>query len=587
MTSALNEQEMRRPSPTERIERVLAVGRALLTVTALVAIYIDPAEPAQLRQITYGVLMAYAAYSLAIWAVVHRATRLDDWHTYALHGLDVLWTSALTFVSQGPISPFFLFFLFVLLAAAHRWGFLETFATALVTIAVFLAETALAAGAWKEVFLESIVFDTKGAILHVAYLLMTGVLLGYLAEQDKTAKAELAAMAAAAQQSNVRLGLGGSVTRFAQTLHSVMNASSVLVVVKDEDTRRALLWRLTESTTTPGSHKAQRIELDSDAERQWLFQAPGDVWLAEFPGQDNEATLLVAEPGAWRLGRHTQALPPMIVSEQHWTTVTAVDMGLEREWRARVYLLGGRERQVERRVHFLRALADHATPALTNALLIRRLRARAGAAERARVARELHDGAIQSLFAIDMKLEAIRRDAAAAGAMTHQIEEVQGLVRHEVTELRKLMQALRPVEIDAGDQLPDVLANVIERFRRETGIGVRFVSSGSLVHISPTKAVELVKIAQEALVNVRKHSGAGQVLVRLAANDTHCQLVIEDDGRGFDFEGRLTFPELDERRRGPVVIKERVRLLGAELAVESTPGAGARIEVTLTGNMYA
>jgi signal transduction histidine kinase len=218
--------------------------------------------------------------------------------------------------------------------------------------------------------------------------------------------------------------------------------------------------------------------------------------------------------------------------------------------------------------------------------LLRRLRTRAGAAERARVARELHDGAIQSLFAIDMKLEALRRQTADTPPVRLDIEEVQELVRREVIELRKLMQALRPLELESSDQLPEILANLVERFRRESGIGARFVSTGTKITVSRGRALEIARIAQEALVNARKHSGAGQVLVRLAASDAGCQLVVEDDGRGFDFEGRLTAAELDDRRLGPVVIKERARLVDADLAVESTPGAGARVEVTVPGEVH-
>jgi len=571
----------------ERLERVLAVGRAFLTVTALVAIYIDPAEPARLRAFTYGVLLAYATYSLAVLLYVHRATRLTPRHTYTLHGLDILWTAGLTFVSQGPISPFFLFFLFVVLASAYRWGFRQTLGTALIIIVVMLVEAAIvAAGPWTADVVAAMEFDLNRTILRIAYLLLTGVLLGYLAERDKEARAELAAMAAAARQPHIGIGLGGSVISLARTLQSSFTAVSVVAVVKDEDTRRTLLWRL-DAPPGHGETRVRRVELDLGAERDWLFAGPGTSWHGERPQPGSPPVLWTLTPGAWRLTRHAHDVPAAVLAEPAWESVTAADMGFDGEWQARIYVFGGVVRQIERRVHFLRALADHATPALTNLFLLRRLRTRAGAAERARVARELHDGAIQSLFAIDMKLEALRRQTAGTPQVRHDIEEVQGLVRREVLELRELMQALRPVELDASDQLPEVLANVVERFRRESGIGARFVSTGTRITVSRGKALEIVRIAQEALVNVRKHSGAGQVLVRLAANDAGCQLVVEDDGRGFDFEGRLTATELDDRRAGPAVIKERARLVDAECAVESTPGAGARVEVTVPGDAHA
>jgi signal transduction histidine kinase len=70
------------------------------------------------------------------------------------------------------------------------------------------------------------------------------------------------------------------------------------------------------------------------------------------------------------------------------------------------------------------------------------------------------------------------------------------------------------------------------------------------------------------------------VLVSLTSDDGECRLVIEDDGCGFEFEGRLSARELNERRIGPAIIKERARIAGAELIVDSTPGAGARVELS-------
>ncbi|MGC4083486.1 MAG: histidine kinase [Vicinamibacterales bacterium] len=192
----------------------------------------------------------------------------------------------------------------------------------------------------------------------------------------------------------------------------------------------------------------------------------------------------------------------------------------------------------------------------------------------------MHDGAIQSLFGIDMKLEAIRREPSALGpGVDDELAQVQGLLRHEVLSLRELMQALRPIELDSSEQVPDVLASLVERFRRDTGISARFVVGEGRIALRPGRALELVRLVQEALVNVRKHSRAKNVLVRLAPSGDACALVVEDDGCGFDFEGRLTGGELDARRLGPTIIKERVRQLGAELSIDSTPDGGARIEV--------
>jgi two-component system nitrate/nitrite sensor histidine kinase NarX len=110
------------------------------------------------------------------------------------------------------------------------------------------------------------------------------------------------------------------------------------------------------------------------------------------------------------------------------------------------------------------------------------------------------------------------------------------------------------------------------------------VLEGNAVPLRPTAAIELIRIVQESLVNIRKHSRATNVLVRLVQEGSTHRLIVEDDGCGFEFEGRLSAPELEARRTGPAIIRERARILGASLAVESFRGTGARIELTLAGN---
>lgn len=572
------------------LERVLAVGRAFLTVTGLMAIYLDPTEPARLREVTYGVLSGYAVYSVVVLAFIHGMPRVTNGHAQVLHGLDILWTSALTVVSEGPISPFFLFFLFVVLAAAYRWGFRETVGTAVVTVAVFLFETAVTAvGPWSTSWLATTDFELNRTILRVAYLLLTGVLLGYLAEQEKQSRAEVAALADAARQPHVHLGLGGSVTAVARTLLSTFNAAAAALVVRECETRRTLLWQFERHAGGHDGPRARRVELGPAQQATWLFDDPGRVWSA-IHAADGEGRRVarVTEPSVWPLKRESVELPAELVDARAFRTVTAVNLGLAGEWQARAYLFDVADsRGLERRLHFLEAFAEHVTPALTNVFLLRRLRSRASAAERARVARELHDGAIQALFGIELKIEAMRRESRRTAEDRADLAGIQDLLRREVLSLRELMQALRPIEIESGEHLPDVLAGLVERFRRDTGISARFMASGGRISLPPAKALELVRIVQEALANVRKHSQAQNVLVRLTADDDTCRLVVEDDGRGFDFEGRLSARELDERRVGPAIIKERARIAGAELAVDSAPGAGTRLEVALYGELHA
>ena len=83
---------------------------------------------------------------------------------------------------------------------------------------------------------------------------------------------------------------------------------------------------------------------------------------------------------------------------------------------------------------------------------------------------------------------------------------------------------------------------------------------------------------------MRKHSQAHHALVRLGSTYAQWNLSLEDDGKGFPFSGRFTQEQLDEIGKGPMIIKERVRLIAGQLTVESNPGQGTRLEITVPRN---
>jgi signal transduction histidine kinase len=82
-------------------------------------------------------------------------------------------------------------------------------------------------------------------------------------------------------------------------------------------------------------------------------------------------------------------------------------------------------------------------------------------------------------------------------------------------------------------------------------------------------------------VNIRRHSGARTVVLRLGVDGQTTVLTVDDDGKGFEFSGRYTLDDLDRERRGPLVIKERVRQIGGTMILDSAPGRGSRLEITI------
>jgi len=123
--------------------------------------------------------------------------------------------------------------------------------------------------------------------------------------------------------------------------------------------------------------------------------------------------------------------------------------------------------------------------------------------ERARVARELHDGALQSMLAVAMQLDVVRRQSALESTTVPQeLKRIHDLLLEEARKLREFMQQMKPLEINA-ENLRAHLIEIVERFQRETGIAVQVVCESNVTGLRPSVCDVVVRIVQEGLVNVR------------------------------------------------------------------------------------
>jgi two-component system nitrate/nitrite sensor histidine kinase NarX len=356
-------------------------------------------------------------------------------------------------------------------------------------------------------------------------------------------------------------------------------ASGVLVAIREHQTGSAYLWEGAREAPAAGVHVS--LSDVHPPEHEAYLDTPADGWRAEpARGRDGGTRAVGLDAG----GRHLPAdLGPAAaaIRDRHGArALVSAALAFGADWSGRVILLDPKRRS-EEDLRSLQSLVRQLAPAVENVYLLRRLRTRAGAAERARVARELHDGVIQSLIGLEMRVDVLRQQALARGAQdAAPLADIQDLLRGEVVAVRELMEQMRPVDVGPRDLL-DHLAVMVDKFRRESGIASVFVSELSELTLPPRVCREVARIVQEALVNVRKHAAASNVLVRLDRQDGCCVLVVDDDGRGFDFRGRVSQAALDAERKGPMVIKERVREAGGEMSIDSTPGHGSRLEIRI------
>jgi len=565
---------------------VLASARLVLTASALVAISIDPTEPSRYAALAYGVLAAYLVYSIAIWVMLRVRQEFVPRVPW-IHMMDVIFPAIFTLFTQGPSSPFFLFFTFSVTSAAYRWGFPETIATASGVAVLMTLEAALiqfGGPAWHHLIEGG--FELNRFIVRGSYLILIGVLLGFLAEEEKQVRAENAVITRVVGKARVDHGLRGTMQGLLGEVMQVFAASRAVATLQQARSGRVFMWT---GTRLPG-HGECAIEHSEPLPEEglrWLFPISAHSFYAERRGSNWDALMLGAEGARLRPGPGWKPPWPPLLEEARSLLATNVTLG--EEWSGRLLLVDPQlSADKLKELRFAQRLVRQAGPAVYTVYLLRRLRSRAGALERARVARELHDGAIQALIAAEMQVDVLRRQASGAqhGDLSEPLSRVQGLLQDLVVDLRSLMQQMRPVELKPG-QFLDFVADLGNRFRRDSGLSISFVSEFEEVDLPPRVARELVRIVQEALVNVRKHAGARSVLVRFAAQDGKWKLEIEDDGHGFDFVGRMSLSELDAAHKGPAVIMERVRGIGGDLSIQSLPGRGAHIEITFPQKQVA
>ncbi|KOV95794.1 GAF domain-containing sensor histidine kinase [Streptomyces sp. NRRL B-3648] len=226
----------------------------------------------------------------------------------------------------------------------------------------------------------------------------------------------------------------------------------------------------------------------------------------------------------------------------------------------------------------LSILAQHAAIALTNARLYERSRELTIAEERSRLAHELHDAVSQKLFSLRLTAQAaaalVDRDPTRAKGELHQ---VASLAAEAADELRAAVVELRPAALDE-DGLIATLRTQVQVLDRAHTARVTFTGNGFRA-LPAAQEEALLRVAQEALHNALRHSGADRVDVSIGRHGCGAVLRVADDGAGFD----PTAVRRAGRHLGLVSMRDRASGVGGTLTVESAPGKGTVIEMEVPG----
>jgi signal transduction histidine kinase len=229
-------------------------------------------------------------------------------------------------------------------------------------------------------------------------------------------------------------------------------------------------------------------------------------------------------------------------------------------------------------VRIVETFSRYAGIAIRNARLNAELERMAVVTERERIGQDLHDGVIQSLYAVGLSLEdlgeTMREDPSEAEA---RIDEAIDAIHATIRNLRSFIFGLRPEFLEAGD-LRTALAALADEFRRSSQAGVLLELEGDAEVPAPV-ALNVLQLAREALSNAARHSGASSVAMRLDAEPAELRLVIRDNGHGFN-----TDRAIDAGHRGLANMLDRARSQGGSLDVTSgATGTTVELRIPLAG----
>jgi signal transduction histidine kinase len=274
----------------------------------------------------------------------------------------------------------------------------------------------------------------------------------------------------------------------------------------------------------------------------------------------------------------SQSLPCIGLLGERTNTCVAVPVKSKGRTTGAIFVARDKDRPWQREdVDLIAAVGSQVGTVLENAQLFSKTEALAVLEERERVSREVHDGLAQTLGYLNVQLGILDRLLASdePDKARAEVNAMSLVTRDAYQDLRQVIADLRtPLSSPSG--LRRTLREYAENFSRQTGIPCHFEGHrGPPAVLSPTTEVQLIRIVQEAMTNIKKHAPESQAWLSVEVRNGEALVVIRDNGSGFDLDSTI----VTGRQYGLQTMKERAESVGGSLRLESGPGDGTVVEV--------
>jgi len=520
---------------------LVSLARVFLAIFALLAIIADPSQPALNTTLTYYLLSAYALYSVMVWVAVTKWPQTAGL-ALAIHLVDVTVFVILVFLTEGPTSPLFVLFTFALFSAALSWGWRAVAATA---VAIIIAYGYLAASSEFESGEE-----ITRTIVRSAYMVVASILFVYFAaalERERMRYVRLAAWP-----------MGNATNTQFPDLHPVLshvanvaNVQRLLAVWEDAYEPHCFFAELADSTTRywteSGLDLAETpphlplIVSCRDAGSSW----PELKWVLE---RNGIVDALVAPLGAARRGwlffiRNETTGDEIIPL----ASVAALRLGAEIDQ------------------HHLRL-------DLLNAAV------REG---RSKLARDIHDGLLQSLTAVSLQIKSLELELPQQ--QQQRLVEIRGIILRQQVKLRELVASARPTTFAATVGIGSAVGRCMERLQVEWKCTVSLIDDATDLTL-PTEALDgLLLFLTETVANAVRHGNATHIDVHACASTDQLTLRISDNGSGLaGHTGFFDWDTVAKDKLGSASLRQRAVELGASMhLLSAADGLVVNLEVPL------
>ena len=565
-SSAPEPEEVHLLSRSTEAIRIIAISRLILSGYWILAFLLDPPDTLIAPALTLGLIYAYAGYALVRATMAWRAPYSSRRWQIARHIGDLAVFGALSMLTSGLTSPFFLGFVFSLVCSALLFNLRGMLWTAGGSIAMYVAIT-LVAGTAPD-------FALYRFVVRIGFFAAIAALMIQLKLHEERLQADYKELAGWPRGSMVNLpAMIGEILDHAAHL---LRVPRILVVWEDENAPLLHVAIASDHGVTVTEEPLSRFDpvvdptgrLQSFVSTRWLRSPAARI------GSSAEGL------------HHMQSNPIHPAFRERFGIDHVVASRFTGDHTSGWLFALDKHELTEDDLLLTDIVAGLVQSRLEQFYLAATVRETAVSQERVRFARDLHDGILQSLSGTAFHLQCLRHlienDVEAA---LSSLGEVQQALQTDQREVRSFIMRLRStVASDDEPRLTPRLHALAERIQREWGLKVTVEANPLIEIVGPGMAEEIYRVVKEGLTNAALHSHATRVSVAVGIRNERAHIIIEDDGRGFSFSGRHDLEALTAMKRGPVTLKERVTALGGDLIIDSNQD-GARLEIELATSL--